>query len=69
MFLKMIEGEMNKGNIEKMEPVQFLLSLMSLLIYPVIIQPLFKKVLQVTDRQYQHLLKERKEIILKTLLK
>ena len=69
MFLKMVEEEMNRGGIEKMQPVQFLLNLMSLLTYPVIIQPLFKKVLQFSDRQYQQMLKERKEIILKTLLK
>lgn len=68
LFLKLIEEEMSKGKIKKMAPVQFLLNLMSLLIYPVIVQPLFKKVLQVNDRQYQHLLKERKEIILSTLL-
>ena len=69
LFLKMIEEAMNKGIIEKMPPIQFLMNLMSLLIYPVIVQPLFKKALQVSDRQYQHLLKERKDIILKTLLK
>ena len=69
IFLKMVEEEMNRGGIEKMQPVQFLLNLMSLLTYPVIIQPLFKKVLQFSDRQYQQMLKERKEIILKTLLK
>ena len=68
-FLKMIECEMEKGLIEKMPPVHFFLNLMSLLTYPVIVQPLLKKVLQVNDRQYQHILKERKELILKTLLK
>lgn len=69
LFLKMIEEAMNKGTIEKMQPIQFLLNLMSLLIYPVIVQPLFKKAFQVSDRQYQSLLKERKDIILRTLLK
>ena len=68
-FLKLIETEMNKGTIEKMPPVQFLLNLLSLLTYPVIVQPLFKKILQFSDRQYQQMLKERRAIILKTLLK
>lgn len=68
-FLKVIEEEMNKGGIEKMPPVQFLLNLVSLLTYPIIIQPLFKKVLQFSDRQYQQLMKDRREIILKTLLR
>ncbi|MFT3946494.1 MAG: TetR/AcrR family transcriptional regulator [Agriterribacter sp.] len=68
-FLKLIEDEMGKGTIEKMPPVQFLLNLLSLLTYPVIVQPLFKKVLHFSDRQYQQMLKDRKEIILKVLLK
>lgn len=68
-FLKDIETEMEKGTIEKMPPFQFFLNLLSLLSYPVIAQPLFKKVFNYSDRQYNQLLKERKEIILKTLFK
>lgn len=68
-FLKMVEEEMNRGTIEKMPSIQFLLNMMSLLIYPVIVQPLFKKILQYSDRQYQQMLTERKAIILKMLMK
>lgn len=68
-FLKMIEMEMNKGTIEKMPAVQFFLNLLSLIIFPAMMQPLFKRVLSLSDRQYQQLLKERKEYILQTLFK
>lgn len=68
-FLKEIEMEMEKGSIEKMPPFQFFLNLLSLISYPVVAQPLFKKVFNYSERQYTQLLKERKEIILKMLFK
>ncbi|MDF2187731.1 TetR/AcrR family transcriptional regulator [Paraflavitalea sp. CAU 1676] len=68
-FLRDIEAEIKKGTIEKMEPVQFLISLISLLSHPVVIQPLFKKLFQYSDRQYKQMLLARKEIILKMLFK
>ena len=68
-FLRDIEAEIKKGTIEKMEPAQFLISLISLLSHPVVIQPLFKKLFQYSDRQYKQLLLARKELILKMLFK
>ena len=68
-FLRDIDAEIKKGTIEKMEPVQFLISLISLLSHPVVIQPLFKKLFQYSDRQYKQMLLARKEIILKMLFK
>lgn len=68
-FFKDIENEMNKGTIETMAPVQFFFNLMSLLTYPMIMQPLFKKILNYSDKQYRQLMMERREIILKMLLK
>jgi len=68
-FLRDIEAEIRKGTIEKMEPVQFVISLISLLSHPVVIQPLFKKLFQYSDRQYKQMLLARKELILKMLFK
>ena len=66
-FLKEVENEMKKGTIPQMPPVQFVMNLFSLLTYPVVVQPLFKKVFHYSDKQYRQLLADRKEIILKTL--
>jgi TetR/AcrR family transcriptional regulator len=68
-FMKQIQKAMDKGMIIKMPPVHFLLNLFSLLRYPSIAAPLYKKLLAISDRQYQKLLKERKEFILKSLMK
>lgn len=68
-FLKEIDAEMEKGTIEKMPAFHFFLNILSLITYPVVAQPLFKKAFHYSDRQYQQLMKDRKEIIMKTLFK
>ena len=68
-FLKDIEDEMAKGTIEKMAPIQFFLNLISLMTYPMVMQPLFKKIFNYTDKQYRQLISDRKEIILNLLMK
>jgi AcrR family transcriptional regulator len=68
-FLKDVEVEIKKGTVEKMEPAQFLINLISLLSHPVVIQPLFKKIFNYSDKQYKQMLAARKEIILKMLFK
>lgn len=68
-FLKDVEGEIKKGNIEEMPPVQFFLNMLSLLTYPSVMQTFFKKIFNYSDKQYRQLLAARKEIILKMLFK
>lgn len=68
-FLKDVEVEIKKGTVEKMDPVQFLINLISLLSHPVVIQPLFKKIFNYSDKQYKQMLTARKELILKMLFK
>ncbi|WP_276483251.1 TetR/AcrR family transcriptional regulator [Paraflavitalea pollutisoli] len=68
-FLRDIDTEIKKGTIEKIDPVQFLMNLMSLLSHPVVIQPLFKKLFNYSDKQYRQMMIARKEIILKMLFK
>ena len=67
-FFYEVESEMKKGTIAPNQPVQFLLNLVSLISYPVIMQPLFKKMLNLTDAQFAGILQERKSIIMKLLL-
>lgn len=64
-----VEEEMEKGNIEKMEPVQFLLNMISLLIFPSAMRPLLMENLHIGSKEFDRLISERKEIILNLLFK
>lgn len=68
-FLKEIDEEIKKGNLVDTSSVQFFMNLLSLLSHPVVVQPLFKKILNYSDKQYRQMLAGRKEIILKLLFK
>ncbi|WP_299181623.1 TetR/AcrR family transcriptional regulator [uncultured Chryseobacterium sp.] len=64
-----IETEMELGNIEKMAPVQFLLNMISLLVFPSAVRPLLMENLIITDEEFDKIISERKEIILNMLFK
>jgi AcrR family transcriptional regulator len=66
---KDIETEMELGNIEKMKPVHFILNMIALLIFPSAIRPLFMENMNVTDKEFDELIAERKDIILNMLFK
>ncbi|KPE50790.1 TetR/AcrR family transcriptional regulator [Chryseobacterium indologenes] len=66
---KDIEKEMELGNIEKMAPVQFILNMVSLLVFPSAIRPLFMENLMINDEEYDKIISERKEIIINMLFK
>jgi len=67
-FLKEIGMEMDNGTIKKMQPVNFLLNLLSLLAYPLLTCPLFKQIFELTDKQYENLLSDRKKMIMDLLM-
>lgn len=64
-----IEIEMELGNIEKMAPVQFLLNMISLLVFPSAARPLFLENLMLNDTEFDKIISERKDIILNMLFK
>ena len=66
---KDIEVEMDLGNIEKIEPVQFLFNMISLLVFPSAARPLIKDNMMISDEEFDRLISERKDIILNTLFK
>ncbi|SHL93340.1 transcriptional regulator, TetR family [Chryseobacterium carnipullorum] len=66
---KDIEKEMELGNIEKMAPVQFILNMVSLLVFPSAIRHLFMENLMISDEEYDKIISERKEIIINMLFK
>jgi TetR/AcrR family transcriptional regulator len=66
-FYLEIAVEMDKGNIKKMRPEQFVLNFISLTTFPVSMRPLLQETMGFTEDSYQKLLDERKEIILDLL--
>ena len=68
-FYEEFENEVKKGTVEKMEPLQFILNIASLVSFPVAIRPLFQSTMRISDAEYDRILSERKEIIMKILFK
>ncbi|MFC4687061.1 TetR/AcrR family transcriptional regulator [Epilithonimonas pallida] len=68
-ILKDIKIEMDKGNIEKMEPIQFIFNMVSLLVFPSAVRPLFMENMMIDDKEFDRLIADRKDIILNMLFK
>jgi len=68
-FLAEVKHEMDKGSLEPMDPLHFLMNLFSLLSYPLIMAPLYQQLFQVSSGDFALLIKQRKEIILTMLFK
>lgn len=64
-----IELEMEKGTIEKMEPIQFVLNMISLLVFPSAIRPLLMENLMISSEEFDRIISVRKGIILNMLFK
>lgn len=69
VFYQSINEEMEKGNISQMEPIQFLLNLISLLVFPTAMRPLLSENLKVADKEFDRIIGERKQIIVDMLFK
>ncbi|MFA7686869.1 MAG: TetR/AcrR family transcriptional regulator [Moheibacter sp.] len=66
-FFKQIQTEIKKGTIRKMEPIQFVMNVISLISFPLCMRPLIQESMQIDNAAYNKLLKDRKKIILDTL--
>jgi len=60
---------MERGNIEMMKPIQFLLNMISLLVFPSAVRPLLMENLMISEEEFDKIISERKEIILNMLFK
>lgn len=67
VFFKDINKEMELGNIKKMAPVQFILNMVSLLVFPSAIRPLFMENFNLNDAEFDAIISERKDIIINML--
>jgi len=68
-FYKIYEAEIKAGNIENIEANQFLFNLISLLSFPNAVRPLLRTNMGISEKEYDRLISERKEIILNLLFK
>lgn len=68
-FLAEVEREMEKGTIEQMNPIHFLMNLFSLLSYPLIMAPLYRQFFQLSGKDFEKLIDERKELISRMLFR
>ncbi|WP_326983817.1 TetR/AcrR family transcriptional regulator [Chryseobacterium sp. MYb264] len=66
---KDIKKEMALGNIETMEPIQFVLNMVSLLVFPSAIRPLLMENLMISEKKFDQIIAARKDIILNMLFK
>jgi AcrR family transcriptional regulator len=69
VFLEQIGAEMDAGNIERMNPVHFVLNLFSLMSYPLIMSPIYQKAFGLSTESYAGLINERKKMICKMIFK
>jgi TetR/AcrR family transcriptional regulator len=68
-FLKQIETEMDNGNLERMNPIHFMMNLFSLMMYPLITAPLYKQFFNLSDDQFKEVINERKKMICDMMFK
>ena len=68
-FYVELEREMDRGSILKMEPIQFMLNFISMLIFPVAMRLFLQNSFELDEREYDKILGGRKEVILKTIFK
>lgn len=66
-FIEEVEQEMEKGEINKSDPVHFVMNLFSLMAYPVIMEPLYCKLFDLSKDKFSELLSERRALIFKMM--
>ena len=62
-FLEQLEREVKNGTIRPVNPVQLLMNLISLTIFPFVGKPMFQFNLQLDDRQFALIMEQRKKDI------
>ncbi|MGF7043028.1 TetR/AcrR family transcriptional regulator [Mucilaginibacter lappiensis] len=68
-FLLQIKAEMDAGRIEPMNPIHFMMNLFSLMAYPLVMGPLYKKIFDLSIESFNALILERKMMICKLILR
>jgi AcrR family transcriptional regulator len=72
VFIQQYKEEVRKGKISEPDPLQFLMNLLGLIVFPFISSPMIKKLGKISDRQFDQLMQDRKTQIpvwIKAMLK
>lgn len=67
-FLEQIEKEIRKGTIKRISPVQLLMNLISMAIFPFVAAPMMQKNLGLDEKQFRILMEQRKKEIPKFII-
>ncbi len=62
-FAEMIETAVKKKEIKPIHPLQLLLNIISLSIFPFMVKPLLQHVSGISKKQYDAMMEERKKIV------
>ena len=65
---KLIQDEIDKGNIKEINPVQLMLNIVSMCIFPFIARPGIQKISGISDEYFIQFMKLRKRIIADTII-
>ncbi len=63
-FMGQAMMEMQMGKIREINPIQLMLNIMSMTVFPFIAKPIFSKVMSVSEDHFTQLMKERKQVVL-----
>lgn len=63
LFLKEIEQQMDLGKIQKTNPINFIINILSLVSFPLVMENIFKDLFNLTKEEYRKLVIERKTVI------
>ncbi len=61
LLLKQVEEEKKKGNIRPINPVQLVINIMSLCVFPFVGKPMFMMIMHLNDTQFKQLMEQRKK--------
>jgi len=68
-FKEDFKKEVKKGTVNDTNPIQFMLNLTALISFPFAARPLLQSSLRMSDQQYEAIIDQRKEVIMKVLFK
>ncbi|WP_075351969.1 TetR/AcrR family transcriptional regulator [Algoriphagus marinus] len=63
VFIKQIKDEIAAGNIKEINPLQFIINLLGLVIFPFVASPLIYKIGSLSTKDFELLMQERKKMI------
>lgn len=62
-FMKQIQEQMDKGMIQKTNPINFVINIFSLVSYPLVMKGIYKDVFGISEAEFEQILIERKSVI------